>query len=152
MKTLKATASLLSTLTLVFLIGASVPNSAHARGHGGGRVKLPKSLESVITAVSSTSITTSVNKPPAPRRGGTIGGDGEKTTTKTYKITSMTDIQVNGEEADANALRVGMAVSISADAPDAMDAPDPQDGGSATEIIARDEGTGPAGGDTGAPQ
>ena len=64
----------------------------------------------------------------------------------------MTDIQVNGEEADANALRVGMAVSISADAPDAMDAPDPQDGGSATEIIARDEGTGTAGGDTGAPQ
>ncbi len=66
------------------------------------------------------------------------------TTTKnvTYQISELTDIEVNGETANASALKVGMAVSISADPPLSLSAPDPTDGGVARNITAHDAPTG----------
>jgi hypothetical protein len=94
--------------------------------------------EDTIQAVSATSITTSKDKMMGRKQGEVIGGDGSKTISVTYKITSLTTIEVNGQEAGVDALQPGMSVTVAADAPDGMDAPDPTNGGTATAIIAHD--------------
>ncbi len=121
--------------------------------------------EATITAVTATSITVTsshidtqkVRQSTARTNNGYNNGNNNNnnngnnrkndsaaiaaaTSTKsvTYQINELTDIEVNGETAQASALRPGMAVSISADPPLSLSAPDPTDGGTARNISAHD--------------
>jgi hypothetical protein len=125
--------SIFAVVISILGLGLSAPNHADGRGR-----RLPPIKEATITSVNSNSITVSVQKGAGPRRGSVIGGDGQTTATKTYKITSLTTVEINGQVSDVNSLQVGMSVSISADPPDDMDATNASDGGTATSIIAHD--------------
>jgi hypothetical protein len=87
--------------------------------------------EDTISAVSSTSITIVHTRYKKVK-----GKPQETTVTKTYQITPLTTIEVNGAEASADDLHNGMAVAVSADAPTSLDESDPDDGGVARNIAA----------------
>jgi len=121
---------------MLLALGVALPMAVQAKH--GKRQPPQKIGEATIVAVTADSITTSTDKAAGPRRGAVIGGDGQTSVTKTYKITSMTTIEVDGQTADVTALHVGMSVSIGADPDDDLGPSDASNGGTATTIIAHE--------------
>jgi hypothetical protein len=146
--------SLQTLLTVLLLVGISLPMTTMAKGgrKGGGTAKpFTKIAEDTIESVTASSITITHNKDVAPKAGNGKGnnngqnGKGQKAAppekrSMTYQITTITDIEVNGQSSNASALKPGMLVSISADPPSGLDPVDATNGGTATNINAHDAG------------
>jgi len=134
MKTYNLPVSILFLICL--FIGVGLPTSVDAKGHA--REKPVKITEATITAIADTTISVTYPKAAGPRRGQAIGDQSDMGMTKTYKVDKFTDIEINGQTAQMSDLRVGMAVSVSADTDLNDGAANPTDGGSARTIIAHD--------------
>jgi hypothetical protein len=137
--------SLKTLLSVLMLASVSVPLGALARGHHGKAPIKPFSHigEPTIEAVTATSITITHDKDAAPPQDTGKKGKEEKqkpteAITKTYLLSNLTSIEVNGEPATVNDLKVGMGVEVSADPPDGLDNTDPSNGGTARSIVAHD--------------
>jgi len=128
--------------SLLLLIAVSLPSIASA---GSAAEPFNKIQEPTITAITDTTITvthTRDRQKKPSKKGHKSDTDATPnpadTVTKTYQITALTDIEVNGQSASASDLKVGMAVSVSADPPSDLSAPDPTNGGVARTILAHD--------------
>jgi hypothetical protein len=144
----------LPLLAAASLFPLSLTAGTTTRGRGKPTVKAFDAIEeSTITAVNGTSITvshpelTKALHPVAHGKGTPVSttgkpkpkSNGKKSETKTYEINNFTDIEVDGQKTDVNALKVGMAVQISADPPLTVTADaDGTDGGTARTILAHE--------------
>lgn len=126
-------------LALILAVNVGIPHGASA---GGAKKPFNKIGEPTISAVSATSITVTHKKDKASKTNtGSSSSSNSKdagSVTKTYRITAMTDVEIDGKSASVNDLKVGMAVSISADPSSSMGPADPTDGGEARVILAHD--------------
>ena len=107
-----------------------------AANAGNTNSPFTKIAEPTISAVSATSITVTHQKDRASKE--TTAKDASQTVTRTYQITPLTDIEVDGQSASVSDLHEGMAVQISADPPSSLDPADASDGGEARTILAHE--------------
>jgi len=118
-----------------------MPSTVLARSHRDkGPVKpFTKISEDTISAVTATSITITHNKDTPPPQGKKPkDAPPAQAITMTYTLSTLSDIEVNGQPASVGDLKVGMFVQISADPPDGLDNTDPTNGGTARTIVAHD--------------
>ena len=123
-------------IVICLSIGVGLPTSVDAKGHG--REKPVKITEATITSIADATISVTYPKAAGPKKGEAIGDQSDMGMTKTYKVDKFTDIEIDGQTAQMSDLRVGMAVSVSADTDLTDGAANPTDGGSARTIIAHD--------------
>jgi hypothetical protein len=139
MNALNSRVQILAAISLVICIG--LPMAAQAKGKSKKKPTPTKIEEAPITSIEPTAITISNGKPQAPRRGQVIGGNSDTTTSVTYKINALTDVEIDGQTATVNELHIGMSVSVSADPSDDMGPPNSSDGGFARTIVAHEAPT-----------
>jgi hypothetical protein len=109
--------------------------TTHAKGKKSK--KEPEKIEeATITAVTDTSITISNQK--VQSRVKNDATDTATTVSKTYQISALTDIEVDGASANVSALHAGMFVEISADPPSDLGPADETNGGLARTINAHE--------------